>query len=168
MNLNPATQVGTIALVPQIIDAVKVPVIAAGGIADGRGIAAAMMLGADAVQLGTAYLFCPEANVSTLYRNALKTARDTETVLTNVFSGRPARGILNRFVRSMGPISNETPEFPLAGHAVSPLRSKGEALGSTEFMQIWSGQSARLCGELPARDLTLRLASDALSRLHPD
>lgn len=152
-----ATQTGTMALVPQITNAVKVPVIATGGIATSRGIAAAFALGASAAQLGTAYLFCPEAKISPLYREALKTVKDDQTVLTNVFSGRPARGILNRFVREVGPMSELAPSFPLASSAVAPLRKASEAKGSTDYMQLWSGQSAALCRAMPARELTKKL-----------
>src|SRR6202007_2726302 len=108
-----STQVGTMALVPQVVDAVRVPVIAAGGIADARGIVAAFALGAAAVQIGTAYLHCPEAQISPLYRQALKSARDNQTAITNVFTGRPARGIVNRFMREVGPMSDVAPEFPV-------------------------------------------------------
>src|SRR5690349_6394272 len=109
-----SSQPGLMALVPQIVDAVKVPVIASGGIADARGIAAAFALGAAAVQLGTAYLFCPEAKISPVFREALRSAQDDGTVITNLVTGRPARGIVNRLIRDLGPISNEVPEFPLA------------------------------------------------------
>jgi nitronate monooxygenase len=160
-----STQAGTMALVPQVADAVKVPVIAAGGIADARGIVAALALGASAVQLGTAYLFCPEAKVSAPHRAALRAAKDNATVLTNVFTGRPARGLVNRFVREVGPISELAPEFPLASGAVVPLRTKAEEAGSGEFSPLWSGQSARLGRELPAGELTQRLASETLARL---
>src|SRR5205085_138650 len=152
-----STQVGTMALVPQVVDAVKVPVIAAGGIADARGIVAALALGASAVQLGTAYLFCPEAKISPVHRRALRHAKDKQTVLTNVFSGRPARGIVNRIVREVGPISEIAPEFPLAARALAPLRAKSEALNSDEFLPLWSGQAAHLGRELPARELTQQL-----------
>jgi nitronate monooxygenase len=160
-----STQVGTIALVPQIVDAVKVPVIAAGGIADARGIVAAFALGASAVQLGTAYLFCPEARISPAYRIALRTAKDNETALTNVFTGRPARGIVNRLVREVGPMCDDAPGFPLAAGALAPLRSKSEAIGSRDFIPLWSGQAARLGRELPAGELTRALAAEALSLL---
>ena len=160
-----ATQVGTMALVPQVVDAVHVPVIAAGGIADARGIVAALALGASAVQIGTAYLFCPEAKVPPAYREALRTARDNDTVLTNVFTGRPARGIVNRLVREVGPMSDLAPAFPLASGAVAPLRSRTEPTGSTDFVAMWSGQSAGLGRELPASELTKRLASEALAKL---
>jgi nitronate monooxygenase len=160
-----AGQAGTMALVPQIVDAVKVPVIAAGGIADGRGIVAALALGAAAVQIGTAYLLCPESLVSPLHRAALKAARDDGTVLTNVFTGRPARGIVNRLVREAGPISAEAPQFPLAANAVGPLRAAGEASGSSDFSALWSGQAAALGRELGAGELTRQLAADAAQRL---
>jgi nitronate monooxygenase len=152
-----STQMGTMALVPQIVSAVKVPVIAAGGIADGRGIAAAFALGASAVQIGTAYLFCPEAKISPVYRQALRKSNDT--AITNVFSGRPARGIVNRIVGELGPISDLAPQFPLAGSAIAPLRKKSEAAGSGDFAQMWCGQAASLCRELPAGELTQLLAS---------
>jgi nitronate monooxygenase len=156
-------QVGTMALVPQVVDAVKVPVIAAGGIGDARGIIAALALGASAVQLGTAYLLCPEATTSQVHRRALM--RAVETAITNVFTGRPARGILNRFVREVGPMSNLAPAFPLAAGAVAPIRSKAEAAGSDDFTPLWSGQAAHLCRELPAGELTRRLAEDAFAKL---
>jgi nitronate monooxygenase len=156
-----ATQVGTMALVPQIVDAVKVPVIAAGGIADARGIAAAFVLGASGVQLGTAYLFCPEAKISPVHREKLRTARDNETALTNVFTGRPARSIVNRLVRELGPIASNTPEFPLASEAVMPLRQAAQPKNSDEFVPLWSGQAARLSAELPAGELTRHLVASA-------
>ncbi len=158
-----STQSGTMALVPQIVDAVKVPVIASGGIADARGIVAAFALGAAAVQLGTAYLLCPEATLSAVHRQALKNLKDDGTALTNVFSGRPARGIVNRLIREMGPMSPLAPPFPLAGSAIAPLRKQSEAAGSPDFAQMWSGQAGRLCRELPAGELTRQLASETLS-----
>jgi nitronate monooxygenase len=160
-----STQVGTMALVPQVVDAVKVPVIAAGGIADARGIVAAFALGAVAVQIGTAYLRCPEAQISSLHRQGLKVARDEETAITNVFTGRPARAILNRFIREVGPMSDLAPEFPLAAATLAPLRAKLELAGSADFTSLWSGQSARLSRELPAADLTKQLAAEALKNL---
>jgi nitronate monooxygenase len=160
-----STQVGTMALVPQVVDAVKVPVIAAGGIADARGIVAALVLGAAAAQIGTAYLLCPEAKISPVYREALKNATDNQTTLTNVFTGRPARGIVNRAVRELGPISDTVPEFPLAAAALGPLRANAEATGSGDFTPLWSGQAVRLARELPAADLTKRLAKETLEKL---
>ena len=160
-----ARQVGTLALVPQIVDAVGVPVIAAGGIADGRGIAAAFALGAAAVQIGTAYLRCPEASTSAPHRAALASARDNDSVLTNVFTGRPARGLVNRIVREVGPLSELAPAFPRANAAVAPLRAAAEASGSSEFSPLWCGQAGPLGREMPAGELTRRLASDALRQM---
>jgi nitronate monooxygenase len=158
-------QVGTMALVPQVADAVKVPVIAAGGIADARGIVAALALGASAVQMGTAFLFCPEAKVGALHRRALIEAKDSQTALTNVFTGRPARAIVNRIVRQVGPMSDLAPEFPLAAGALGPLRASSEALGSDDFVPMWSGQAARLGRELPARELIRQLAAETLTKI---
>src|ERR1700757_712408 len=160
-----STQVGTMALVPQVVDAVKVPVIAAGGIADARGILAAFALGAAAVQIGTAYLHCPEAQISPLYRQALKGTRDNQTAITNAFTGRPARAIVNRFMREVGPMSDVAPEFPLAAAALAPLRVKSEMAGSADFTPFWSGQATRLGRELPAAELTKQLAAEALVNL---
>lgn len=160
-----STQAGTMALVPQVVDAVKVPVIAAGGIGDARGVAAAFVLGASAVQIGTAYLFCPEAKVSPLHRDALKRAKDNNTVLTNVFTGRPARGIANRVVREVGPMSDLAPEFPLAAGAIAPLRTKAETAGSGDFSPLWSGQAAAFGREIPAGDLTRQLGAEVLAHL---
>jgi nitronate monooxygenase len=150
------------ALVPQIVDAVKIPVIAAGGIGDARGIAAAFALGASGVQLGTAYLFCPEAKIAPVHREKLHTARESETALTNVFTGRPARSILNRLVTELGPMAADAPEFPLASDAVMPLRQAAQAANSADFVPLWSGQAARLAIEVPAGELTKRLAASAV------
>jgi nitronate monooxygenase len=158
-----AMQPGTFALVPQVVDAVKVPVIAAGGIGDARGIAAAMMLGASAVQLGTAYLFCPESTIAPLHRAALAEGRDDGTALTNIFSGRPARAIANKLVRDLGPMATDAPQFPLAAAAVAPLRAASEKRGSGDYMQLWSGQAARLGGAMPAGTLTKALAAETLA-----
>jgi nitronate monooxygenase len=155
------TQIGTFALVPQIVRAVNLPVIAAGGIADSRGVAAAMALGAGGVQVGTAYLLCPEATTSAVHRAALKTNSVHHTALTNLFTGRPARGIVNRIIREMGPINTAAPVFPLATTAITPLRARAESEGSGEFSPLWCGQNASGCREVPAgqltRDLTARL-----------
>ncbi|MCY1409906.1 Inosine-5'-monophosphate dehydrogenase [compost metagenome] len=159
------TQVGTLALVPQIVDAVQVPVIAAGGIGDARGIVAAFALGACAVQLGTAYLFCPEAKISPAYRQALATVSDSDTALTNLFTGRPARGINTRIMRELGPMNADAPAFPLAGGALMPLRAISEPAGNTDFSNLWSGQAARLGVEMPAGELTKKLAAEALVKL---
>src|SRR5499427_4608992 len=160
-----STQVGTMALVPQVVDAVKVPVIAAGGIADARGIVAALALGAVAAQIGTAYLPCPEAQISPIYRQALKEAKDDETAITNVFTGSPARAIVNRMMREVGPMSDVVPDFPLAAATVAPLRAKSEMAGAADFTPLWSGQAARLSRELPAAELTKLLAEETLEKL---
>jgi len=153
------TQVGTFALVPQIVRAVKLPVIAAGGIADAKGVAAAMALGAAGVQIGTAYLLCPEAVTSAVHRAALKSENARHTALTNVFTGRPSRIIVNRLVKELGPISAAAPAFPLASSAIAPLRAKAESQGSGDFSPLWSGQNASGCREIPAADLTRELAA---------
>jgi nitronate monooxygenase len=161
-----ARQVGIFALVPQIADAIKVPVIAAGGIADARGILAALALGASAVQVGTAYLFCPEARVPRQHLEALANSADDDTMITNVFTGRPARGIANRLMLEVGPMASTAPAFPLASSAVGPLRAKSEPSGSKDFMNLWSGQAAPLAKRgVPAAELTRALASEALARL---
>jgi nitronate monooxygenase len=159
-----STQAGTFALVPQVVDAVKVPVIAAGGVADARGIAAAFVLGAAGVQLGTAYLHCPEAKISAPHREALKHAQDDSTTLTNIMSGRPARGIVNRLIREQGPLA-DVPAFPYAANAIAPLRAEAEKKGSGDFSPLWSGQAAALGRAMPAGELTRRLAAEALERL---
>lgn len=159
-----AAQAGTFALVPQIVDAVRIPVIAAGGVTDARGIAAAFMLGAAAVQIGTAYLLCPESKISALHRKALKSASDDGTALTTLMTGRPARGLYNRLMRELGPIS-EAPAFPLSTGAITPLRAKAEAAGSGDFSPLWSGQAAALGIEMPAGALTRKLAGEAQDKL---
>ncbi|MFC3124440.1 NAD(P)H-dependent flavin oxidoreductase [Pseudoroseomonas globiformis] len=157
------TQLGTFALLPQVVDAVRVPVIAAGGIGDARGIRAALVLGASAVQMGTAYLFTPEAGIPAVHREALRRAGRHHTALTNIFTGRPARGILNRAMRELGAISPLAPAFPTAGGSLSPLRGHTEALGLGDFMSLWAGQAAALGRELPAGELTRTLAEEALT-----
>lgn len=152
------TQMGTMALVPQIVRAVHVPVIAAGGIADGQGVAAAMAVGASAVQIGTAYMCCPEATTSALHRAMLQGPYARHTALTNLFTGRPARGIMNRLMRELGPLSPTAPAFPLATSAIAPLRARAESLGRTDFTPLWSGQNASQCRPVPAADLTRALA----------
>jgi nitronate monooxygenase len=166
LETNIATQLGLFALLPQVTDAVSVPVIATGGIADARGIVAALSLGASGVQLGTAYLYCPEANVSPLYRRALEQAADIGTALTNLFSGRPARGILNAYLQESGPMSDAAPEFPHAATLVAPLRAASERAGSLDYMQLWAGQAAGPAKSTPADQFTRKLAADALRRLY--
>ena len=162
---NIAEQPGTFALVPQVVDAVKVPVIAAGGIADGRGIAAAFALGAAGVQIGTAYLRCPESRVSAPARIALAQALDDSTVITNVMTGRPARGVANRVMREVGPISPDAPAFPHAATSLAPLKAAAEKLGRVDFTNLWAGQAVRLGRDMAAAELTRALAGSALARL---
>ena len=166
-SLNSASfsQLGTLALVPQVVDAVEVPVVAAGGIADGRGIAAAFALGAAGTQLGTAYLLCPEAATSALHREALRHAYSDATFVTNVFTGRPARALSNRLAFEIGPILDALPDFPLPMGALAPLRAKAEQQGNSDFTPFWSGQASPLGREMPARELTLKLVQEAVDRL---
>ncbi|HEY2294815.1 MAG TPA: nitronate monooxygenase [Thermoanaerobaculia bacterium] len=153
-------QVGTFALVPQVVAAVKVPVIAAGGIADAQGVAAAMRLGAAGAQVGTAYLLCPESTTSAVHRAALKSEAARHTALTNLFSGRPARGIVNRVMRELGPINPAAPEFPLATAAIAPLRAKAESQGKGDFSPLWAGQNVSGCREVGAGEVTRGLAGE--------
>lgn len=153
------TQIGTLPLVRQIVRSVEKPVIAAGGIADAEGVAAVLQLGAIAAQVGTAYLLCDEATTSALHRKALQSRDAEHTALTNLFTGRPARGIVNRVMREQGPISTVAPAFPLATSAVAPLRAKAEAAGSGDFSPLWSGQNPSGCRAVPAADLTRALAA---------
>ena len=155
-----STQVGTFALLPQIVKNVKVPVIATGGIADAKGVGAAMALGAAGVQIGTAYMLCPEATTSVIHRAALKSDAARHTALTNLFTGGPARGIVNRIMKELGPISTAAPAFPLATAAIAPLRAMAESQGSGDFSPLWSGQNASGCREIPAGELTRELAAD--------
>lgn len=152
------TQMGIFALLPQIIRHVQVPVIAAGGIADARGISAVMALGASGVQIGTAYLLANEATTSSVHRQALKGCSAVHTALTNLFTGRPARGIVNRLMQELGPISDKATAFPLAGTAVSPLRIKAEAGSSGGFSPLWAGQNTSGCTEAAAGKITRELA----------
>lgn len=150
-------QLGTFALLPLIVDAVSVPVVAAGGIADRRGVEAALALGAAAVQVGTAYLFTPEAHISGVYRQALATP-DRPTAITNLFAGRPARGIVNRLMADLGPMSEFVPAFPTAGTALGPLRRAAEAAGRDDFSPLWAGQAFPLAKPMSAAALTRMLA----------
>ena len=151
------TQVGTLALVPQVVRAVRVPVIAAGGIASAQAVRAMLALGAAGVQVGTSYLRCPEATTSAIHRAALASDAARHTAVTNVFTGRPARGIVNRIVREIGPIAARAPAFPLAAAALAPLRAAAERRGSGDFSPLWSGQDASGCREIPAGALTREL-----------
>lgn len=152
------TQAGTLALLPQVVRAVRVPVVAAGGIANARGVRAALALGAAGAQVGTAYLFTPEATISPLYRATLESEAAGHTALTNVFTGRPARAIVNRLMRELGPIDPSAPAFPRATGAIGPLRAAAEARGLADFVPCWAGQNAPSCRPLPAGRLTRELA----------
>ncbi len=152
------TQVGSFALLPQIVAAVKVPVIAAGGIADARGVRAALALGAAGVQIGTAYLLCPETTTSVLHRTAIGSDAARHTALTHLFTGRPARAIVNRLMRELGPLGANPPAFPLATAAIAPLRAAAEAAGAPDFSPLWCGQNASGCRAIPAGELTRLLA----------
>ncbi|WP_284734606.1 NAD(P)H-dependent flavin oxidoreductase [Sphingosinicella terrae] len=161
----PETQMGLFALLPQIVDAVDLPVIAAGGIADGRGIAAAFMLGAAAVQIGTAYLRCPESLIGPGHRAGLAGPGADRTAFTNVYSGRLARGLPTRLTEALGAVPGKVPPFPFAAAPLAPLARAAAERGEDGFSPMWAGQSARLAPELPARALTERLAADALALL---
>ena len=152
------TQVGLAALVPQIVSQVKVPVIAAGGLADAKGVQAALLLGATAVQVGTAYLLCNEANTSQLHRAALKSTQAEHTALTTIFTGKPARGIVNRAIKELGYISKEAPAFPYASIEMGKLRTAAEKNNSAEFSPLWAGQNPSGCKEISASELTKQLA----------
>ncbi|NQD92497.1 DUF561 domain-containing protein, partial [Pseudomonas sp. CrR25] len=153
-----STQLGTFALLPQIVQAVGLPVIAAGGIADARGVAAALALGAAGVQIGSAYLLCPEATTSAVHRAALQSPAAQHTALTTLFSGRPARGIVNRLMHTLGAMPAEVPAFPLATAAVTPLRAAAECQGLGDCSPLWAGQNLSGCRPIPAAELTRELA----------
>jgi nitronate monooxygenase len=152
------TQIGTLALTWQITKVVRIPVIAAGGIADAMGVTAATVLGAAAAQIGTAYLLCPEATTSAVHRAALKADDARSTALTNLFTGRPARGIVNRLMREIGPLNDVVPAFPLAAAAIAPLRAQAEREGRGDFSPLWAGQNVFACREVPAAVVTRELA----------
>lgn len=157
------TQIGSLALVPQVVKAVKVPVIAAGGVADAKGVQAVLTLGAIAAQIGTAYLLCPEATTSTLHRQALRSTAAQHTALTNLFTGRPARGIMNRLMLELGPINPQVPVFPLATNALLPLRARAQSLGLSDFSPLWAGQNRQGCKAIGAAELTIELASEMVA-----
>lgn len=149
-----STQVGLFSLLPQIVDKVNVPVIAAGGICDAPSINAALALGASAVQIGTAYLLCDEAKTSPLHRAALKSPRVNHTALTNVFTGRPARGIVNRIMKDLDYINASVPVFPYASMEIAQLKGLAEKQGLDDFSSMWCGQNSSGCKEVSAVELT--------------
>lgn len=152
-------QLGSVALVPRVKQAVRVPVIAAGGIADAAGVAAMVALGADGVQVGTTFLLCPEATTSALHRAALQSDAAAHTAITNLLTGRPARGIVNRLIRDLGPLRPAPhPAFPRSATALAPLRAAAEARGSSDFSSLWSGQNNSGCKAVPAAELVRSLA----------
>ncbi len=154
--------IGTMALVPQVVDAVRVPVIASGGIMDGRGIAAALALGAAAVQMGTAFLTCDEAGIPEVYKAAILNAREHQTRVTRAFSGRPARGIVNRFMSEVErpPVAEAILPFPLQNALTRPLRTAAAKQGRAEFLSLWAGQGVRLARRQPAAALVARLVEE--------
>lgn len=156
-----AALIGTMALVPQVVDAVSVPVVAAGGIMDGRGMVAAEALGASAVQMGTAFLTCREAGAPDVYKAAIRSARGEHTAMTRAFSGRPARGIVNAFMQTVSGREDAILPFPLQGAAIGPLRSEAAIRGDTRFLSLWAGQGARLARDLPAAELVEQLVEEA-------
>ncbi len=149
-------QSGIFALLPQIVATVGVPVIAAGGIANRAGVEAAFALGAMMVQVGTAFMCCPEATTSQIHRAALMSPAARHTALTRLITGRPARGIVNRLIREVD--DRSAPDFPLATAAIGPLRAAAEKRGNGDFSPLWSGQNASGCKESPAGDVTRELA----------
>jgi nitronate monooxygenase len=160
--------VGTIALVPQIVDSVQIPVIASGGIMDGRGIAAALALGASAVQMGTAFLTCHEAGVSAVYKQAILEAREDQTRITRAFSGRPARGVVNRFMLEMDDATGAPAAvlpFPLQNRLTRPLRAAAAEQGRAEFLSLWAGQGVGLSRRQSATELIERLARETESAI---
>ena len=158
-----ASQLGTFSLVQQIAIEVDLPIIAAGGIANGRSIAAALMLGASAVQIGTRYLKTPESTISDHHRQLLNSDQPPPTVVSNVFTGRPARGFSNRIIREAGPISADVPDYPYASAALAPLKDASH--GSGEFVSLWAGQSAAIGKAMSSAALTRELATDAREHL---
>ena len=161
LNEDLALQQGTFTLLPQLVAAVELPVIAAGGIVDGKGIGAALALGASAIQMGTAFLCCDEATTSALHRAAIHSAQSQHTALTKVFSGRPARGIVNRLMRELGSLSDLAPDFPHASSALAPLRAAAEKEGDSGFSPLWAGQNVSGCRDLPAAELIAAWVKEA-------
>lgn len=156
-----AAMIGTMALVPQVADAVSVPVVASGGVMDGRGIVAAEALGASAVQMGTAFLTTSEAGIPDAYKAAIRAAQGEQTTLTRAFSGRPARGIVNEFIEAWRGREDDILPFPLQNAATRPLRNEAASRGDTRFLSLWAGQGAGLARELPAAELVRQLVEEA-------
>lgn len=155
-----SSQIGLMSLIPQVVDAVSVPVIAAGGIADGRGVAAAFTLGASGVQLGTSFLTCVESEVANVYKEALMNATGADTEMTRVFSGRPARGITNRFINEMRVLDGSLPDFPLMNTLTGPLKTTSAKQEKSDFMSLWAGQSVDLVQKKSIADFVEKLVAD--------
>jgi len=153
-------QIGLMALLPQVADAIRVPVIAAGAIVDSRSVKAALTLGASAVQAGTAFLLCTESSTTPIHRKALGTTYASNTVVTNVFSGRPARGLINRLIREIGPLNSNAPPFPLASIRLAPLRQAAEGQGLNDFSPLWAGQNVQTCKAVHASEMVASLMSE--------
>jgi nitronate monooxygenase len=160
-----AALVGTMALVPQIVDAVRVPVIAAGGIMDGRGIAASLMLGAAGVQMGTAFLTCSDSGVMSEYKNLLRHARDDQTRVSRIYSGKHARGLVNEFMRRLAPLEREIPAYPIQNALTGPIRQAAKKAGQSEFMSLWAGQGAGMSRGLTAGELVATLVRETEAAL---
>jgi nitronate monooxygenase len=165
--LRPVTEslVGTFSLIPQVADAVSIPVVAAGGIADGRGLAAALTLGADGVQIGTGFLATAESGASEMHKAVLQSAAARTTVLTRVFSGRPARGVLNQLVRELAAAEDHVPGYPVQNALMRPIRSAAYAQGDAEHASLWAGQAANLARRQPAGDYLAALIAEARTAL---
>ena len=153
-----STQLPTNALVAQMVSVVRLPVIAAGGIGNAAEVREAMSFGAAGAQIGTAYLLCPEATTRPVHRQALQSEDGQHTAITTLFSGRPARGIVNRLMRDLGPINSVAPAFPLASAALAPLRTAAESKGHGDFSPLWAGQNVSGCKPISAALLTRQLA----------
>jgi nitronate monooxygenase len=160
-----AALIGSMALVPQIVDAVRVPVIAAGGIMDGRGIAASLMLGACGVQMGTAFLTCPESGISAAWKEALRGARDDQTLVTRVFSGRYARALINDFTNRLGPVEGELPPFPIQNTLTVGIRQAAGKANRPGFQSLFAGQAACMSRGLPAAELVAVLMKETEAAL---
>jgi nitronate monooxygenase len=159
-SLNDKGMIGTIALIPQMVDQVKLPVIASGGIMDGRGIVASLALGALGVQMGTAFLTCDESGVDSHHKEAILNSKEDQTVMTRAFSGKPARGIENQFIREMKAYENDISPYPIQNALTKPLRSAAKKQGNPEFMSLWAGQAASLSKKVSAAQLMEFLIQD--------
>lgn len=160
-----SSKIGLMSLLPQVVDSVSVPVIAAGGIGDGRGVAGALMLGASGVQLGTSFLTCIESEIAGVYKEALMKANGEDTEMTRAFSGRPARGITNKYIDLMRALDNDLPDFPLMNTLTGPLKGASAKQGNADFMSLWAGQSVGLVAEKSIAVFVEQLVEDTNSVL---